>query len=270
MCLREGFGQQGRVYVIKLGGSVITDKRVPFSLNIKVLRSLAEQVSELLARGASIKGIVIGGGSYGHYVASVYKNYYDSPASEALSTISSAMLELALAVSDILQGSGINVVVFPPHAFCKPSNLRPNCDWRLLSGAMSVGVIPLVYGDVYPCEKGWCIVSGDELSIEMACSLGVDYVVYVTDVDGLLDGEGNVVTRTSLKELRGRVYEKKGVDSGLYDVTGGIERKIRAMEVNYCGKLKGIWVVNGLRKDILLRLVSKDGVIGTFIDLSER
>jgi isopentenyl phosphate kinase len=269
MCSRERSRQQGRVYVIKLGGSVITDKRVPFSLNIKVLRSLAEQISELLARGVSIKGIVIGGGSYGHYVASVYKNY-DSPAGEALSTISNVMLELALAVSDILQGSGINVVVFPPHAFCKPSKLRPNCDWRLLFGAISVGVIPLVYGDVYPCEKGWCIVSGDELSIEMACSLSADYVVYVTDVDGLLDSEGNVVTRTSLKELRSRVYEKKSVDSGLYDVTGGIERKIRAIEVNYCEKLKGIWVVNGLRKDVLLRLVSRDGVIGTFIDLSGR
>lgn len=264
---RGGGWRPGGVYVVKLGGSVITDKQEPFSLNLKTLDSLAEQIYKLTMSSASIRGIVVGGGSYGHYVATVYREN-ESHAAEAFSVISNTMLELALTVSEVLRSHGVNTAVFPPHSFCKPVGLKPNCDWSIVASVLSLGIIPLVYGDVYSCGNSWCIVSGDELSIEMACSLGASYVIYVTDVDGVFDGEGRVIARATLGELRARLSKKEAGEEKSLDVTGGIERKIRAIEVNRCDKLKGVWIVNGLRRDILLQVASQENATGTFIDLS--
>ncbi len=54
--------------ILKLGGSVVTDKSVPFSVREDEVRRLAREVSE---SGVEVV-IVHGGGSFGHPVASEY------------------------------------------------------------------------------------------------------------------------------------------------------------------------------------------------------
>jgi len=251
-------------FVIKLGGSAITDKSKPYTVRLSILHGIAAEMAEAIARGAEVKGVVVGGGSFGHYVATAYSEE-KSPAGEALSSITASMTELALAVHDVLQSHGINTIIYPPHAFCRPRDLKPNCAWHMVSASIELNAIPLVYGDAYPCRGQWCIVSGDELSLEMACSLGAEYVAYLSDVDGILDPRGNLVTSIEL----GKLGSLKGdsIEGGKgYDVTGGINRKLRVIQANWCSRLKGIWIINGTRLDgRLVRLLVEHRARGTLI-----
>ena len=256
-----GHGGPGGVYVVKIGGSVATRKDEPFSIRLPVLRSIARQLRAAVDAGVRV-GVVLGGGSYGHVVAHAYRGS-EAPASEALSAVTASMLELALAVSDVLAGEGLRPVVYPPHAFCSPRGLRPGCSWRQVVEALELGAVPLVYGDAYPCGGDWCIVSGDELAVEMACSVGAEYVVYLSDVDGVIGSDGSVipVLRLSDAALEAAPVERRG-----YDVTGGMLRKIEAVRENRCPGLRGVWVLNGLaRDDRLLRLLRGERVVSTLI-----
>jgi len=247
---------------VKIGGSVATRKDEPFSVRVDVLRRLARQLRAAAEEEGAGIGIVLGGGSFGHVVAHAYRGS-GAPASEALSAVTSSMLELALAVADVLTGEGLRPVVYPPHAFCSPRGLRPGCEWRQAAEALRLGAVPLVYGDAYPCGDDWCIVSGDELAVEMACSLGAEYVVYLSDVDGVIGSDGTVIPVLRLGDaaLEAAPLERRG-----YDVTGGMLRKIEAVRENSCPGLRGVWVINGLAgDDRLLRLLRGERVVSTLI-----
>ena len=262
MHAREGAGGPGGVYIVKLGGSVVSDKTRPFSLRLALLHQLAEALAESLEAGAAVRGIVLGGGSYGHYTA---KTCMDAGcgAGEAFPLVTGAMLELAAAVADVLHGHGVPVAVYPPHSMCSPSGLRPGCRWEPVMEAVEAGVVPLTYGDAYVSGGRWLILSGDELSLEMACNLGASHVAYLTDVDGVILG-GRVAREIRVGELdslQGEVGERR---SG-HDVTGGLARKLQAIRENLCPSLQGIWVVNGLHPERLRQLLVAGTTIGTLI-----
>ncbi len=244
-------GGQGGVYVVKLGGSVITRKEKPFTPRIAVLEELAKVLAELYRVGR-LGGIVVGGGSYGHYVAS---SLQDAEPHEAVTYIHLAMSELVLLVEDVLALHGVYTLSFPPHALCKPKGLKPNCNWSTALQAVKAGVVPLTYGDVYPCEGGYCIVSGDELAVELACSIGAEGVVYVSSVPGVLDGKGAVIERLKLDEVGTAIA---GRAEG-FDVTGGMRRKLEAIASNWCEGLKRAVIV-GPSPEHLLRAVQGERV----------
>ncbi len=252
-------GGPGGVYVVKLGGSVLTDKRRPFSLRLGVVERLA---AELAAARGRLAGLVLGGGSFGHYTARVALEEAGGPG-EVLGLVSAAMMELALAVVDVLHSKGLYTLVLPPHAFCRPRGLRPGCDWAAARAARNVGAVPLTYGDAYPCSRGACIVSGDELLLEMACALGASEAVYVTDVDGLIVG-GRLVEEVGVDELAALAA---GGRSEGYDVTGGFARKLEALRQNLCPGLRSVWIVNGLKPGRLQRLLEGDRVTATRVTL---
>ena len=257
---RGGSGGQGELYAVKLGGSILTDKRRPFSLRLGVVERLADELSGAADR---VVGLVLGGGSYGHYVAHEALSLSAQPR-EAISMITMSMLELAMAVSDVLQSRGLWPVLYPPHSFCKPSGVRPGCSWELAAPLLDAGALPVTYGDAVPCSGGGaCIVSGDELLLEMACSLGAGTAVYVTDVDGLMHG-GRVLGEVTLDELETLAAASGGRREG-YDVTGGLARKLLVLRENRCPGLRSVWIINGLRPGRLERLLATGSAPGTRI-----
>ena len=239
-------GRQGGVLAVKIGGSVATVKEKPFTLRLRALERIAWQLARAQRSHGTRYGVVLGGGSFGHVVAHELQEG-GAPASEALSAVTAAMEELARVVADVLMLNGLRPIVYPPHGMCRPRGLKPNCMWDVVVDAFRLGATPLLYGDAYPCGDGWCIVSGDELVVEMACRLGASHVIYLTDVDGVYDHEGRLVRRIRVGDLA-RLAAPRGRRTG-YDVTGGLARKVEAMVANWCPELRGVWVLNGLAGD---------------------
>jgi len=223
----------------------VTSKERPFSVRLRVVRSIGEELREAWRLGWRFV-LVLGGGSYGHVVASEYMREGLMDTGEALASITRVMAELSSVVSEVLAEYGLAPVVYPPYAFCRPDGLRPNCDWELVSRSLWYDATPLIPGDAYPGYSGVRIVSGDELAIEASCRLGADVLVYATNVPGVLDERGETIpylSRPGLHDLleHGMLRGGSGVD-----VTGGMYRKLKVISELGCPGLR-VCIVEGSR-----------------------
>jgi isopentenyl phosphate kinase len=204
-----------RLAAVKLGGSLVTVKSKPYTLNPEALRAAALQLSAYRRRGDLI--VVHGGGSFGHAEVERLRSLHGGrlPAAAA-GRVQRAMLSLACSVADSLLDAGLPASVHPAHTLCGCSR----CGYEPLLRDLREGLVPVTYGDAVACGGETVIVSGDRLVVEAALEAGADCVVFAIDKPGVIGPEGRV-----LGELHpgGRVAS---LSSGSPDVTGGLGYKL--------------------------------------------
>ncbi len=202
--------------VVKLGGSIVTDKRVDFSYRDDVVRSLGRAIS------ASQERIVLvhGGGSFGHPIARKYGLSSSSSrrSPEGVAETRKAMLELNARICDSLLASDVLPYTFSPYPLLTAAG-REGLSW--LRSALDAGLTPVTFGDVVLAEGGFTILSGDTISLQLSRSLGASRCVFVMDVEGILDESGKVMGSVGPAESR-RLTRKSSPDA-----TGGIGLKVR-------------------------------------------
>ena len=246
--------------VLKLGGSVITFKDRPLALRLTLIDRYSRLLARVWSSGYRVV-LVLGGGSYGHYYVSTYRG--DAPA-RLVSRTSRIMLRLALAVQEMLEAVGLNPVVYPPHSFCEPRGLKPGCSWSVVERALEEDLLPIIYGDVYPAEGSYGIVSGDELAAEASCSLGAVRLVYATSVDGVL-ASGKLIER--IEGFKGlRLILGYAAGGGGIDVTGGMARKLNALLEAGCEGLT-VYIVNGFVPERVEEALKGGRPKGTVVNL---
>lgn len=99
----------------------------------------------------------------------------------------------------------------------------------------------------------------DRLSCLVADLWGADLLILLTDVDGLLDGEGNVITEVSeITHEIARLGGKSHCDLG----TGGMATKIEAARSAVRAGVDCM-IANGAARDVIRRIVRGDAGIGT-------
>jgi len=208
--------------ILKLGGSVITDKQADCAVNRGQLATIASAIA-----GARTGGIVVihGAGSCGHPEAKRY--HLDTGATpgatEGIVVTHRAVSSLNDAVVAALREKGVAAVgVHPLHTGIADNGRLIGFETRHLETMLALGMVPVIHGDVVmDLSRGACIVSGDQLVRYLAVALKIGRVGLATDVPGVLD-EGSVVqsiTRTTVSSLR--------IGSSSHtDVTGGMRGKI--------------------------------------------
>lgn len=230
-----------RSAVVKLGGSLVTDKRRPRVVDWASLSRAAAQLFEYLSLGGRL-AVVHGGGSFGHAsVAELGGSGALSPANAGIVQLD--MLRLAVAVADVLNSHGVPVTVHPPHSICNCGS----CNLSRVREDYSAGLTPMTFGDVVLCRGKAFILSGDRLARILAEELGVDCVVYAGREPGVRGPDG-------------RILDSIDVSSGLpgwlggaggFDQTGGMAAKI--MEA--AGVPRGVTVriigVNDIRRALV-------------------
>jgi len=208
--------------ILKLGGSVITDKSADCAINRAGLESLATAIA-----GVRHDGIVIvhGAGSCGHPEAKRY--HLDEGASagetEGIYVTHRVVSGLNDAVVETLRSKGVAAVgVHPLHVAAADNGRLIGFEHRHLETMLALGMVPVIHGDVVmDLSRGACIVSGDQLVRYLAAALSISRVGLATDVPGVLDG-GHVVPEIS-RQMMQRLHIG---DSGHTDVTGGMRGKI--------------------------------------------
>jgi isopentenyl phosphate kinase len=213
------------VTVLKLGGSVITDKHDPETIDEEAL----DRCAAAIGTGDGDVIVVHGGGSFGHHHAQAHDVTTEAGThdTEAIDDIHAAMCRLNEAVCNALREHGETPVPVHPLSFAH----------RDTDGSLSVpaahietmrdeGFVPVLHGDVVThAGAGATILSGDELVCDLARSLAVDRVGLCSTVPGVLDENDAVIDQITDFDQVAAVLGA----SDAPDVTGGMAGKVRTL-----------------------------------------
>ncbi len=208
--------------VLKLGGSVITDKSGNCAIDHARLREIA---GELAAHRETALVLVHGAGSCGHPEARRYR-INDGLAGDNVPGVyetHTAVSSLNAAVVTALRDAGVEAIGIHPLDLCLAEDGRlVSFETRHIAEMTEHGIVPVLHGDVVMDRlRGSCIVSGDQLVTRLAAALGSRRVGLATDVPGVL-ANGAVVPR--IDRATAATLDVGG--SGNTDVTGGMRGKI--------------------------------------------
>ncbi len=219
--------------LIKLGGSLITDKNKPFCAKREVIRRLAKEIKSALSPKYDLI-IGHGSGSFGHTVASKYqtqKGIINKDSIWGLSLVADAAIQINRIVVDEFLKAKIPVVSFAPASFITAKDQK--LDKILTSqikNSLKIGSIPIIYGDiVMDSQQGFCIFSGETTLDILAKKLMQDYknvwVILCGDTNGVLDPKGQTVPKIN-KQNFAKISAGVG-GSASTDVTGGMLHKVK-------------------------------------------
>lgn len=211
--------------VVKLGGSVVTEKDRPETVDFDAL----SEVATALAESDASLVVVHGGGSFGHHHAAQHGVSTTAGTGDATAALAihGAMVELNRTVVAALHDAGLGAL--PVHPLSTASRdgdgelTLPTAQVRRL---LEEGFVPVLHGDVVAHEgEGVTVLSGDELVVALASAVDADRVGVCSTVPGVLDDDGAVIDRI---ESFDEVATLLG-GSDATDVTGGMAGKIRAL-----------------------------------------
>jgi len=219
--------------IVKLGGSAITDKNKKYSPRHDVIENVARDVKKLSEKYKLI--LIHGGGSFGHPVAKEYEIHRGYFSEKQLLGYSKVRYYLSMRNQIILEKlikAGVPAVTLHTSNIitARGGKIYSFYDDKLLK-YMNLGMVPVLYGDaVLDVEKGFTIVSGDQIASYLALKLRPWKVVLGTDVDGIYSGDpkrdprAKLIPVLSISEIE---YIK--TECPEVDVTGGILAKILEM-----------------------------------------
>jgi isopentenyl phosphate kinase len=212
--------------LLKLGGSVITDKGSPGVADHAAMESIAREI----ARHPLVPVLVVhGAGSFGHPEAQRYglARGADRSNREGISLTHEAVGTLNQMMVRALREAGLEAVGIHPLAgsYARAGRLE-SMEVRPLQNLMELGIVPVLHGDVVmDAVQGACIVSGDQIVRYLGTRLPFTRAGLVTDVPGVLSRDGSVIP--CLTPENHEMMAKAG--SRHTDVTGGMEGKVKEL-----------------------------------------
>jgi isopentenyl phosphate kinase len=256
--------------LVKLGGSLITDKRVEKSFRRDVVMRLADEIAAARAEDPQMKLIIgHGSGSFGHFAAkraNTIAGVHSSAEWQAFAYVSNVAAELNYLVCDCLQNAGLPVWRIQPSASLLSHNGEvSSLSMRSIEAALSNSLMPVVYGDVsLDSVLGGTIISTEKIFFYLSTMLPVDRVLLLGEVSGVHDSSGEVIS--SITNLNfSSLFSVLGGSAGT-DVTGGMETKVEDMlvMVNRFPEMT-IRIFSGLTENLLHDTLLEKSYPGTLI-----
>lgn len=240
--------------LIKLGGSIITNKEKPLSARRKTIENLSKNLKKV---NESIV-LVHGGGSYGHY----WSVKYDMHTKEkkynlrGVSIVKNSMIELNKIILDSMIKNKINPYCLPPTDFM--SGNRPIIKKiKEIEKIAKSGLIPITFGDaLWYGQRKTYILSGDKIMTYLAKVLRPRLSIFALNEDGVYS---DLKSKNLITELTG---EKPSITDNTMDVTGGMTRKIEeASKISKIGM--NVFFVNGNKPERIVKAIKNKKFEGT-------
>ncbi|WP_455449592.1 isopentenyl phosphate kinase [Natrinema thermotolerans] len=213
--------------VLKLGGSVITAKDRPETLDGDALARAADAIAALEDDEDLV--VVHGGGSFGHHNASEHGVTTTAGTRDATAAldIHGAMKTLnQFVLGRLLERDVEAVPVHPFSAGHRDGEGELDLPTGQVETMLAEGFVPVLHGDMIAhAGEGATVVSGDELVAALARALEADRVGLCSTVPGVLDGEDAVIDRIDDFDA---VADVLGASEAT-DVTGGMAGKVRTL-----------------------------------------
>jgi len=248
--------------IVKLGGSVLTDKTKPFTIRYATLMNLISDIRKYINETKNAMIIVLGGGSFGHFIVSKCiedKGFIDE---YCASLTSNVMNELALHISRLFNISGLSTMVFTTHSIFTYDNYELKGDTKIINHYLKQQIVPILYGDVILYKGRFKVLSGDEISWYLASILNADKLIFVTDVDGVYDRHPRYPNARHLPLISlSKDLNKIRIETRGYDVTGGIIGKLK-IGLRYHRGFE-VLIINGLIKGNLYKALIGEKIKAT-------
>ena len=256
--------------LIKLGGSLVTDKREAKSYHRHVVQDIARQFSELRSGLPEFRLVVgHGSGSFGHVEASKYNTVEGVCTEEewlGFAKVGAVATELSQRILSEFIRAGLPAIRFQPSSMLRSKNRKiAQFETNLLERALNLNLLPLIHGDIAIDESlGGTIISTETIFAALVEPLGVREIVLLGEVPGVLDGAGKVIpeiTPSSLPELVTILGRSRGVD-----VTGGMLHKVQEMvELVTETPLLKVYIADGERENVLIDMLVHRRKVGSVI-----
>ncbi len=254
------------VILIKLGGSIITDKSVPYKPRFDVIKRLAKELKRI--KGVSIV-LAHGVGSFAHTSAEEFGGQKGYKSKWGIAKVARDAMEINRIVMDILIEEGLAAISLRPMSMMiTDAGKLKNSLFEIVEETLNQGLTPVVYGDVI-WDKKWksTIYSGETTLNEIGIYLSkkgfrVDKIIQVGETNGVYDDKGKTVR--SINKENWKNIERYVFNSKRTDVTGGMKHKIeKALEVADRG-IK-TWITNGIVPNELFNVMHGKNLKGTII-----
>ena len=255
------------IVLLKLGGSLLTDKDKPFSIREDIVKSAIQQIIN-----ANKKIILIhGGGSFGHPLAKEYNISAGINSSiphqilgltethQSMNNFNSYLIDLFLekkypALS--IQASSI---------FIKDSFKISTQSIDIIETALDLNILPILYGDIILDKQGsFSIISGDQIIFELCENLKkyqISKVIFVMETDGIYINDEDskqknvkLATKLYLRDLENLNLADLGQK---IDVTGGIQGKINSIK-EICKYNIPVQLLNGLKEGYIYKSLKNE------------
>ncbi|MGB9636844.1 MAG: isopentenyl phosphate kinase [Thermoplasmata archaeon] len=248
--------------IIKLGGSVITDKRRYRRFKGKTTWKILGEIAGV-QREKKVCDIMIvhGAGSFGHIKAKQYsldagKNEDVNKQAEGFAKVHYDVRSLNLKIMEMLYKLKLPAVSIPPLCVALNSNGKlKSLAMERFRDAMENGLVPVTFGDVvFDEEKCFSICSGDDLALKLAEIFDAERVIFLCDIPGIYEKFPPDKTTKILSEITPELIADLKARVPAFDVTGGIFGKVqKSFEflIN-TGKKLEIWIISG-RDNISIR-----------------
>jgi isopentenyl phosphate kinase len=240
--------------LIKLGGSIITNKEKPLSPRKKTIDNIAKQLKKI----SEPVIIVHGGGSFGHYWSVKY-DMHTKPAKydyHGVAVVKNSMIDLNKIILDSMTKNKLNPYCLPPTDFMV-GNKPITSKVKEMKKIAESKLIPVTFGDAlwYGQKKSY-ILSGDKIMSIIAKALRPRLSIFVLNVDGLYS---NFKTKRLIYDMKDQHASIQDIPM---DVTGGMKRKVEeATRISKMG-LK-VFFVNGNKPQRIIDAVQKNKFEGT-------
>ncbi len=253
-------------HIIKIGGSVLTEKGDIPSFNTKNASRMAGEIADCYKDTILVHGT----GSYGKPPAIKYA-YNHSGRIENNSLVAleikRTLLHLNQLFVESLHSAGIPAISFHIQYFINPKNLDFDYDKlkNSLSQFLNQRVLPVIYGDLIPLSDGsFSVLSSDRIVYELAKCLHPNSVAFLTSTDGVyLNSNENAPILIENLNSKTIQHIHRSPDD-LMDVSGGMMQKAR-YAIKIAGYTPRCFIGSGYTPNILRDIKNNQPTRGTYV-----
>ena len=210
--------------ILKIGGSVITDKNTEKAAKLPEIRRISKEIANSQKSNLIL---VHGAGSFGHIQAKKYdlNNSFDP---DGILVTHNAVKDLNGIFLDYLSKENLSAAPIHPMSCTTLKNGRIKSMYtEQIELMLKNSIIPVLHGDVvFDLDVGVKILSGDQLVTYLAKKMKAKFVGLGSNVDGILvDGKViDEITSEIFKEIKPHLGGSESTD-----VTGGMFGKVKEL-----------------------------------------
>ena len=274
--------------LLKLGGSLITDKTQPYTPLLEVMNDLALQIKTALQTQPNLNLVIgHGAGSFGHVPASAYKTRDGLPPRatplahrgrdeneesywKGFAEVWYQASSLNRYVMKAFHNAGLQTITLPPSASVVASNGQVSYwDMTPIRMALAARIVPVIFGDtVFDEVRGGTILSTEDLFMHLTRALHPERILLAGLEAAVWEDFPERTKKIESITPKTFLAVKAGVGkSAAADVTGGMESKVRQMLELVAGnpELK-IQIFSGVEPGNIVRVLTGE-TLGTVIEV---